>query len=100
VTSADVPDARGSVSLAFRTASPIKGVKVFLQVDVYGNACLSVWIVAMPALFALGWFVTEAAGIDVAKQFTILGASGSVIFGLFSGLLLMAGKRILDREAA
>jgi hypothetical protein len=57
------------------------------------------WMLAMPALFALGWFVTEAAGIDVAKQFTVFGASGSVVFGILSGLLLMSGKRTHDREA-
>jgi hypothetical protein len=51
------------------------------------------WIFAMPALFALGWFVTEAAGIDVAKQFTVFGASGCIAFGLLSGLILMTGKR-------
>jgi hypothetical protein len=57
------------------------------------------WMLAMPALFALGWFVTEAAGIDVAKQFPAFGASGSVVFGILSGLLLMSGKRTHDREA-
>jgi hypothetical protein len=56
------------------------------------------WIVAMPALFALGWIVTEAAGIDVAKQFTVFGASGCVVFGLLSGLILMAGKRTYNRN--
>ena len=57
------------------------------------------WMVAMPALFALGWVVTEAAGIDVANQFTVFGASGSVVFGLLSGLLLIAGKRSHEGEA-
>jgi hypothetical protein len=52
------------------------------------------WMVAMPAMFALGWVVTEAAGIDVANQFTVFGASGSVVFGILSGLLMMAGKRV------
>jgi hypothetical protein len=55
-----------------------------------------VWMVAMAPLFALGWVVTEAAGIDVANQFTVFGASGSVVFGLLSGLLMMAGKRLQD----
>jgi hypothetical protein len=50
------------------------------------------WIVAMPALFALRWFVTETAGIDVGKQFTVFGASGCIAFGLLSGLILMAGN--------
>jgi hypothetical protein len=58
-----------------------------------------VWMIAMPALFALGWIVTEAWGIDVAKQFTVFGASGSVIFGILSGLLLMAGTRAQGRNA-
>jgi hypothetical protein len=59
-----------------------------------------VWMLAMPAMFALAWIVTESAGIDVANQFTVFGASGCVIFGLLSGLLLMAGKRTEDRVAA
>jgi hypothetical protein len=57
------------------------------------------WMVAMPAMFALGWVVTESIGIDVANQFTVFGASGSVVFGLLSGLLLMAGKRIHSGDA-
>jgi hypothetical protein len=52
-----------------------------------------VWIVAMPVLWALGWVVTDAAGIDVAKQFTVFGAAGAVVFGILSALLLMAGTR-------
>jgi hypothetical protein len=58
-----------------------------------------VWMVAMPAMYAIGWVVTEAAGIDVANQFTVFGASGSVVFGVLSGLLMMAGKRT-DRRAS
>jgi hypothetical protein len=57
------------------------------------------WMVAMPALFALGWVTTESFGIDVANQFTVFGASGCIVFGLLSGLLLMAGKRIHERDA-
>jgi hypothetical protein len=52
-----------------------------------------VWVVTMPALWALGWVVTEAAGIDVEKQFTVFGASGTVVFAILSGLLLLAGMR-------
>ena len=55
-----------------------------------------VWMVAMAPLFALGWVVTEASGIDVANQFTVFGASGSIVFGLLTGLLMMAGKRTGD----
>ena len=56
-----------------------------------------VWMVAMPVMFAIGWLVTESIGIDVANQFTVFGASGSIVFGILSGLLLMAGKRINER---
>jgi hypothetical protein len=52
-----------------------------------------VWMMAMPVLWALGWIVTEAAGINVGKQFTVFGASGSVAFGILSALLLIAGMR-------
>jgi hypothetical protein len=58
-----------------------------------------VWMVTMPALWAVGWVVTDAAGIDVAQQFTVFGASGSVVFAILSALLLMAGKRTHGREA-
>jgi hypothetical protein len=57
------------------------------------------WMLAMPVLFAIAWVVTEAIGIDVANQFTVFGASGSVVFGVLSGLLMMAGKRTRDRVA-
>jgi hypothetical protein len=56
------------------------------------------WIIAMPVLFASGWLVTEAAGIDVAEQWPLFGASGCLVFGFFSGLLLRAGKRTADLE--
>jgi hypothetical protein len=58
----------------------------------------NVWMVAMPAMYAIGWVVTESAGIDVDNQFTVFGASGSVVFGLLSGLLMMAGKRLQDAK--
>jgi hypothetical protein len=52
-----------------------------------------VWMIAMPVLWALGWVVSDAIGIDVAKQFIVFGASGSVVFGILSGLLWIAGMR-------
>jgi hypothetical protein len=51
------------------------------------------WIVAMPALWALGWVVTTAIGIGVENQFTVFGAAGATVFGILSGLLLLAGLR-------
>jgi hypothetical protein len=52
-----------------------------------------VWMAAMPVLWTLGWIVTDASGIDVAKQFTVFGASGAVVFATLSGLLLVADMR-------
>jgi hypothetical protein len=57
-----------------------------------------VWMLAMPVMFAIGWVVSESIGVDVSNQFTVFGASGSIVFGLLSGLLMMAGKRTLDRS--
>ena len=51
-----------------------------------------VWMVAMPVFFCIGWVVTDVV-IDSGKQFTVFGASGSVVFAILTGLLLMAGMR-------
>jgi hypothetical protein len=51
------------------------------------------WMVAMPLMWAISWAVTTAIGIDVANQFTVFGASGSIAFGILAGALVMAGKR-------
>lgn len=53
-----------------------------------------IWMLAMPFMFAIGWVTSESIGVDVSNQFTVFGASGSIVFGLLSGLLMMAGKRI------
>lgn len=53
-----------------------------------------VWMLAMPVMFAIGWVTSASIGVDVSNQFTVFGASGSIVFGLLSGLLMMAGKRI------
>jgi hypothetical protein len=46
------------------------------------------WALAMPVLFALGWFVASVTGIGVDDQFTVFGAGGALVFMLLSGLLL------------
>jgi hypothetical protein len=47
-----------------------------------------VWAAAVPLLWALGWTVTTAGGIDVAQQFTVFGAYGAITFSALSGVLL------------
>ncbi len=46
------------------------------------------WAAAMPVLLALGWAASTVIGVDVAKQFTVFGAMGAIVFTLLSGLLL------------
>jgi hypothetical protein len=42
----------------------------------------------MPLLWALGWTVTTAGGIDVDRQFAVFGAYGAITFMALSGVLL------------
>jgi hypothetical protein len=47
------------------------------------------WAVANPLVWALGWFVTSyVITKNIQDQFTNFGASGSVVFGLLTWLLL------------
>lgn len=46
------------------------------------------WAAAMPLLWALGWTVTAAAGIDVDRQYAVFGAFGAVTFMALSGVVL------------
>lgn len=55
-----------------------------------------VWGPAVGALWALGWTVTAAIGVDVESQYTVFGSSGAVVVTLLSAPLpaaLAAGRR-------
>ncbi len=45
------------------------------------------WGLAMPALWALGWTVTTAIGVDVERQYVVFGAAGAITVMALSGLL-------------
>ena len=47
-----------------------------------------VWAAAMPLLWALGWTITAAAGIDVDRQYAVFGAFGAITFMALSGIVL------------
>ena len=47
-----------------------------------------VWAAAMPLLWALGWTVTAAAGVDVDRQYAVFGAFGAITFMALSGIVL------------
>ena len=52
-----------------------------------------VWMIAMAPLFAIAWLTSNAIGVDVSNQFTVFGASGCIVFGALSGLILAVGDR-------
>jgi len=46
------------------------------------------WALAMPALWAAGWSVTTAIGVDVERQYVVFGSAGAITFMVISGLLM------------
>src|SRR6266545_4528625 len=58
------------------TGIPIGAAQAYLLRDRLANAW--VWAAAMPLLWALGWTVTTAGGIDVDRQFAVFGAYGAI----------------------
>jgi hypothetical protein len=68
------------------TGVPIGAVQAYLLRDRLANAW--VWGAAVPLLWALGWTVTTAGGINVDRQFAVFGAYGAITFMALSGVLL------------
>jgi hypothetical protein len=68
------------------TGIPLGAAQAYLLRDRVANAW--VWAAAMPLLWALGWTVTTAGGIDVDQQFAVFGAYGAITFMALSGVLL------------
>jgi hypothetical protein len=68
------------------TGIPLGVAQAYLLRDRVANAW--VWAAAMPLLWALGWMVTTAGGIDVDQQFAVFGAYGAITFMALSGVLL------------
>ena len=68
------------------TGLPVGAVQGFLLRDRVARSW--VWAVAMPLLWALGWTVTAAAGIDVDRQYAVFGAFGAITFMALSGVVL------------
>jgi hypothetical protein len=72
--------------MGFITGIPLGAAQAYLLRDRLANAW--VWAAAMPILWALGWTVTTAGGIDVDQQFAVFGAYGAITFMALSGVLL------------
>jgi hypothetical protein len=47
-----------------------------------------IWIGVVGLGWALGWFVTRAAGIDLSPKWSVFGVSGALTFQLLTGLAL------------
>lgn len=48
------------------------------------------WPVTLAGLWALGWTITAAAGIDVEAQYTVFGSSGAIVVTAATSLLAIA----------
>jgi hypothetical protein len=68
------------------TGIPIGAAQAYLLRGRLANAW--VWAAAVPLLWALGWTVTTAGGIDVDRQFAVFGAYGAITFMALSGVVL------------
>lgn len=68
------------------TGLPLGAVQGFLLRDRVARSW--VWAAAVPLLWALGWTVTAAAGIDVDRQYAVFGAFGAITFMALSGVVL------------
>jgi hypothetical protein len=68
------------------TGIPLGAAQAYLLRERLANAW--VWATAVPLLWALGWTVTTAGGIDVDRQFAVFGAYGAITFMALSGVLL------------
>lgn len=62
-----------------------------------GGRPVLVWPVVLGAIWALGWAVTTAVGIDVGRQFTVFGSSGAVVVTALTGVALRAVRRSQTR---
>ena len=72
--------------MGFITGIPIGVAQAYLLRDRLANAWL--WAAAIPLLWALGWTVTTAGGINVDQQFAVFGAYGAITFMALSGIVL------------
>ena len=53
-----------------------------------------IWIGVVAVGWAVGWFVTRAAGIDLSFKWSVFGVSGALTFQLLTGLTLYSLLRL------
>jgi hypothetical protein len=58
------------------------------------------WVPALAALWALGWTITTAIGVDVESQYTVFGSSGAVTVTIATVVLPLLLARHPDASAS
>jgi len=53
-----------------------------------------IWIIVMTLSWAIGWFVTRSAGIDLSPKWTVFGTTGALAFQFVTGLTIYFLTRI------
>jgi len=79
----------GDIALPLRgliTGASIGGAQYLLLRGVMSRA--PVWALVVTLSWAIGWMITRAAGIDLARQWSVFGSSGALVFQLLTGLTL------------
>jgi hypothetical protein len=58
------------------------------------------WAPALAGVWALGWTITSAIGVDVERQYTVFGSSGAIVVTLVTMVLPFALARANTRSAS
>jgi hypothetical protein len=77
----------GDFALQGALCGLVVGVAQAVVLRAHLGASAAVWAPALSALWALGWVITTAAGIDVERQWTVFGASGAITVTAATALL-------------
>lgn len=78
------------------------GIGQFLLLRGVGSRA-PIWPLVVALGWALGWLITQAAGVDLSLQWSVFGSSGALAFQLLSGLALawmLRGSRVVPGPAA
>lgn len=59
-----------------------------------------VWAPALAAIWAIGWTVTAAIGVDVERQYTVFGSSGALVVTLATLALPLILVHVARRSAS
>jgi hypothetical protein len=63
------------------------------------HAAAFLWTPALAGIWALGWVITSAIGVDVEEQYTVFGSSGAIVVTLATMVLPFALARRAPRSA-